>query len=46
LLEEWVERTRLSWLQVTVAVGPVLILFLVDAAYPDGVLAGPFNGED
>jgi len=45
LLEELMERTQLSWLQVTVAVGLVFILFLVGAAYLDGVLAGPFNTE-
>lgn len=45
LLKEWVERTRLSWPQVAVAVGLVLILFLVGAAYVDGVLAGPVNAE-
>jgi len=45
LLEELVERTRLSWPQVTVAVGLVLILFLVGAAYLDGVLVGPFNAD-
>jgi hypothetical protein len=43
LLEELVERTRLSWFQVATAVGLVLILLLVGTAYLDGVLAGPFD---
>lgn len=42
LLDELVKRTWLSWLQVTVAVGLVLILLLVGAAYLNGVLARPF----
>jgi len=45
LLEELAERTRLSWPQVAIMVGLVLILFLVGAAYLDGVVAGPFNAE-
>jgi len=39
LIEELVERTRLSWLQATAAVGLVLLLLLVGAAYLNGVLA-------
>jgi hypothetical protein len=43
LLEELIARTRLSWLQVTITVELVLILFLVGAAYLNGVLARPFD---
>lgn len=43
LVEELVERTRMSWLQVTVVVGLVLILFLVVAAFLAGVLDAPFD---
>ena len=39
------ERTRLSWLQVAVAVGLVLILFLVGIAFLAGVLAAPFDAD-
>lgn len=45
LLEELVERTRLSWVRVTVAVGLGLTLFAVGAAYLDGLLAGPFDAD-
>ena len=45
LLEELVERSRLSWLQLTIIVELILILCLVGAAYLDGVLAGPFNAD-
>lgn len=45
LLEELVERTRVSWLQVTVAVGLVLILLLVGSAFLAGVLAAPFDAD-
>jgi hypothetical protein len=43
-LEELVERIRLPWLQVTAAVGLMLILLLVGAAYLDGVLVRHPNG--
>ncbi len=43
LLEELVERTRTSSLQVAVVVGLVLILLAVGAAYLDGVLIEPFD---
>ena len=43
LLEELVERTRLSPLQLTVVVELVLITILVGTAYLDGVLAHPFD---
>ena len=43
LIEELVERTRLSWLQATAAVGLVLLLLLVGAAYLNGVLARPYG---
>jgi hypothetical protein len=45
LLEELVERTQLSPLQLTVVVELVLITFLVGTAYLDGVLAHPFNAD-
>ena len=47
LLEELVARTRLSWLQMTVAVGLVLFLLLGGAAYLNGVLgrAATLGGE-
>lgn len=45
LLGEWVERTGLSWARVAVAIGLVLILLLVGAAYLDGVVAGPFDAD-
>jgi hypothetical protein len=38
LVEELVERSSLSWLQLTVVVGLGLILFLVGTAYMDGLL--------
>jgi len=43
LVEEFVKRTRLSWLRVAVAVGLVLILFLVGVAFLAGVLTAPFD---
>ena len=43
LLEEAVERTRMSWLQVALAVGLVLVLLLVGTAALAGVLAAPFD---
>ena len=49
LLEELVERTRLSWPQVAIAVGLVLIMFLGVAVHVDGVRARPFppySGSD
>ena len=45
LLEELVERSRLSWLQVTIVVELILITLLVGAAYLDGVLTGPFDAD-
>jgi len=45
LVEELVERTRMSWLQVAVAVGLVLILFLIGVAFLAGVLAAPFDTD-
>lgn len=45
LIEELVERTRFSWLQVAAAVGLALILFLVGTAFLAGVLAAPFNAD-
>lgn len=43
LLEEWMERTPLSWRQLAGSVTMVLVSFLVIAAYLDGVLAETFN---
>ncbi len=43
LVEELVERTRLSWLQIAVIVGLTLILLAAGAAYRDGVLTDPSN---
>jgi len=43
LVEEAVERTGMSWLQVAVAVGLVLVLLLVVAAFAAGVLTAPFD---
>jgi MFS family permease len=45
LLEELVERTRLSWLQVSMAVGLGFVLFLVGAAFLAGLLTAPFNAD-
>jgi hypothetical protein len=45
LLEAFVEQSRLSWRQVAVAVGLVLILFLVGMAYLAGVLVDPFDAD-
>jgi len=43
LLEDLVERSRLSWLQIAVVVGIVLTLLAIGAAYLDGVLTDPSN---
>jgi hypothetical protein len=45
LVEELVERTRFSWLQVAVAVGLVLMLLLVGTAVLAGVVAAPFDAS-
>jgi hypothetical protein len=45
LIENAVERSRRSWLQVAVAVGLVLILLLVGAAVLAGVLTAPFEAS-
>jgi len=45
LVEVLVQRTGLSWLRASAAVGLVAILALVGAAYLDGVLARPFNAD-
>ena len=45
LLEELVERTRLSWLQVAMALGLVFVLFLVGIAFLAGILAEPFDAD-
>ena len=43
LLEELIERSRLSPLQVTGVVDLVLVLFLISVAYLDGVMDSPFK---
>jgi hypothetical protein len=43
LVEELVERTRLTWLQVAVAVGLAWILLLILVAFLAGVLDAPFD---
>lgn len=43
LLEELVERTKLSWPQVAIAVGLVLIVLLGVAVHLDGIRARPFR---
>ena len=43
LVEELVERTRLSWLQVAGVVGLTLVLFLIVVAYLAGFLDAPFD---
>ncbi|NIV37400.1 MAG: hypothetical protein GWN58_50670 [Anaerolineae bacterium] len=43
LVEELVERTRLTWLQVAVAVGLAFILLLILVAFLAGVLDTPFD---
>jgi uncharacterized membrane protein len=45
LLEELVERSRLSWLQVTIVVELALILCLIGAALLSGVLARPVDAN-
>ncbi len=45
LLEELVQRSRLSWLQVTVAVALMLILLLVGTAYLEGLLAHQLDAD-
>jgi hypothetical protein len=44
LVDEMVARTRLSWLQVSIGVGLVLILLLSGALYLDAVGVGPVQG--
>jgi hypothetical protein len=43
LLEELVERSGLSWLQVALAVALLLIVLLVGTAYLEGLLARPLD---
>ena len=43
LVDELVARTRLSWLQVSIAVGLVLVLLLGGALHLDGVPGRPFH---
>jgi hypothetical protein len=45
LVEEFVERTRSSWLQVAGVVGLALILLLVLVAFLAGVLDAPFDAD-
>ena len=44
LVDDLVERTRLSWPQAAVTVGLVLILLLGGSVYLDGLRARPFDG--
>ncbi|MFQ5855362.1 MAG: hypothetical protein ACE5LU_06955, partial [Anaerolineae bacterium] len=44
LIDEWIRWTGLPWTRAIVAVGLVLILLLLGAAYLDGVLIRPFDG--
>ena len=46
LVNEWIERTGLPWPRAIVALGLVLILLLVGAAYLDGILRHPSGGFD
>jgi hypothetical protein len=45
LLEELVERSRLSWLQVALAVALLLIVLLLGTAYLEGLLARPLDAD-
>jgi hypothetical protein len=45
LLEELGERSGLSWLRIAIAVGLVLAMLAVVAAYLDGLLAGPIDAD-
>jgi hypothetical protein len=45
LFEELVERAGVSWLQIAVAVGLVLILFLVVIAFLASVPTAPFDAR-
>jgi hypothetical protein len=45
LVEEWVDRTGLSWAQATGFVALALVVFMVGAAYMDGMLAELFDAE-
>jgi hypothetical protein len=45
LLGSWVARSRLSWLQATLVVGLFLLLFLLFAAYADGIFNYPFDAR-
>jgi hypothetical protein len=46
LLEQLVGRTRLSWFQLSAAVGGVLLALLGGAAYLNGVLVSAATGND
>ncbi len=43
LLEELVERSRLSWLQMAIIVSAALVALLLGVAFLSGVLPGPFD---
>lgn len=45
LLGSWVERTRLSWLKATLLIGFVLLVFLLLAAFLDGIFNHPFDAR-
>jgi hypothetical protein len=43
LLEELVERSQLSWLQITIIVSAALVALLLGVAFLSGELPGPFD---
>jgi hypothetical protein len=43
LLEELVERSRLSWLQIAIIVSAALVALLLGVAFLSGELPGPFD---
>lgn len=43
LLEDLVERSQLSWLQITIIVSAALVALLLGVAFLSGVLPGPFD---
>jgi hypothetical protein len=45
LVEDWIERTGLSWAQAAALVALALVAFLVGAAYLDGMLAELLDSE-
>ena len=45
LLGSWVERSRLSWSQASFIVGLFLLIFLLLAAFLDGIFNSPFDAR-